>query len=345
MEEQQANITDIKFFKNYSLSLNQCTCINDLMKTLVSNAKSGCQTTHWGIYDLIQDEDDRLKMENDKKLTPHQNESILSLNISEKQILETLKHLINLKDEFDRSMSFCNINQENFYFFILPELENQSKLVVFRLISTERSIIEKLECLINFAQIQSLSWKQLKIAEKRLNTDDLTGVFNHRFLEPAIEAELKRASRFNEEFSVLFIDLDNFKSVNDIYGHLSGSSVLVQVANVFKTLLREIDFVFRYGGDEFVIILLGAGTESASSVAERIRLTINNTALRVESGETIKLSVSIGIASYPRHGYDRKSLLDIADKAMYQSKKSGKNKVQIYDQLNHEQVEQNTKEI
>lgn len=337
--------SDIQLFKHFSLDLSQCTCLKDLSLLLVEKAKKSCHLTHWGLYQLEQPPNQSLKISIDQSLTIPENENLSSLKIDTEKSTETLRNLINLKDEFDHGISHYTVGQENLYFFMLPDRDYTKLLFVFRMTSSKASTLDRLECLVNFSQIQALGWKQLKIAEERLNTDDLTGVFNHRFLEPALDNELKRASRFSSEFSVMFIDLDNFKSVNDLYGHLSGSSVLVQVANIFKSLLREVDYVFRYGGDEFVIILLGADSDAAIAVAERIRVTINNTKLRMENGETSQLTVSIGIASYPRHGYDKRALIDVADKAMYQSKQTGKNKVHVYDELISHHVANPSKNI
>jgi diguanylate cyclase (GGDEF)-like protein len=173
------------------------------------------------------------------------------------------------------------------------------------------------------------SWhKRLESSEQRLMRDDLTGLYNTRYMDLAIDQELLRAQRFNLQFSILFIDLDNFKYVNDKYGHLCGSSLLKVVSQQLTKAVREIDSVIRYGGDEFVIILIGASPSKAMKVAERARKFINNAKIE-EFGQSISVTASIGIASHPIHGSTRDALLATADESMYRSKSLGKNCVAL----------------
>lgn len=173
------------------------------------------------------------------------------------------------------------------------------------------------------------SWhKRLENSEQRLMRDDLTGLYNTRYMDLAIDQELLRAQRFNLQFSILFIDLDNFKQVNDKYGHLCGSSLLKVVSQQLTKAIREIDSVIRYGGDEFVIILIGASPAKAMKVAERARRYINNANVE-EFGQSISVTASIGIASHPIHGATRDALLAAADESMYRSKSLGKNCVAL----------------
>jgi diguanylate cyclase (GGDEF)-like protein len=173
------------------------------------------------------------------------------------------------------------------------------------------------------------SWhKRLENSEQRLMRDDLTGLYNTRYMDLAIDQELLRAQRFNLQFSILFIDLDNFKHVNDKYGHLCGSSLLKVVSQQLTKAVREIDSVIRYGGDEFVIILIGASPAKAMKVAERARRFINNAKIE-EFGQSISVTASIGIASHPIHGSTRDALLAAADESMYRSKSLGKNCVAL----------------
>jgi diguanylate cyclase (GGDEF)-like protein len=163
-------------------------------------------------------------------------------------------------------------------------------------------------------------------AEELLLVDELTGLYNMRYLDRAMDHELLRSQRFNTPFSILFIDLDNFKSVNDTHGHLTGSGLLKAVGQAIRDAVREVDSVVRYGGDEFVAILLGANSTMAMNVAERVRSFVSRAFVEVDS-EKISTTGSIGIASYPSHGTTRNSLLAAADSSMYHIKNSGKNAV------------------
>jgi diguanylate cyclase (GGDEF)-like protein len=160
-----------------------------------------------------------------------------------------------------------------------------------------------------------------------LNMDDLTGLYNHRYLEQAIDREIKRAQRYDSSFCLLFIDLDDFKPINDKYGHLAGSQVLREVAQILKSTLRDVDLVFRYGGDEFVILLIESDARNGLKTAQRIRERIQHTGFSVGGGATAHVTASIGVAAFPEHAQEKDRLLALADECMYESKRHGKNQV------------------
>lgn len=184
------------------------------------------------------------------------------------------------------------------------------------------------EICVRQTQHEARWYRKLDKTQAMLYRDDLTHLFNMRYLELALDNELRRAERFASQFCLLFIDLDGFKPINDRHGHLSGSGVLKQVADILREAVREVDIPIRYGGDEFVIVLLGASSSKGLLVAERIRRLIEQREFRVEDGTgTARLTASIGVAAYPEHGRDRVTLLRMADETMYSSKRNGKNQV------------------
>ncbi len=162
-------------------------------------------------------------------------------------------------------------------------------------------------------------------ARDMLFIDDLSGLFNHRYLEVALDRELKRAERYASHLAVLFLDVDSFKQVNDTYGHLIGSSVLKEMGALLKKSVREVDVVIRYGGDEYTIILVETTCETAWLVAERIRSQVEDHVFLEHDGYQIRLTCSIGYACCPDDTVSKQELLDMADKAMYVGKTSGKN--------------------
>jgi two-component system, cell cycle response regulator len=157
--------------------------------------------------------------------------------------------------------------------------------------------------------------------------DDLTHLFNLRYLQLALDREVKAAQQGGAPFSLLFLDLDYFKSINDSYGHVVGSRLLVEVARVLKGCVRDNDVVVRYGGDEYVVLLKGTDSGGALKVAERIRLTMENHQFLAREGFGVSLTTCIGVASFPEHAQDKATLLDFADRAMYRGKKSTRNVV------------------
>jgi diguanylate cyclase (GGDEF)-like protein len=157
----------------------------------------------------------------------------------------------------------------------------------------------------------------------------LTNVYNYRYLNNILDRELVRAQRLNSSMSVLFLDLDSFKKVNDHHGHLLGSKILVELAGLLKGAVRKVDAVARYGGDEYIVVLTDTNSKGAMIVAERIRLMVEEHTFTESEGFPIKLTVSIGVASYPEHGVSKVELLHLADEAMYRGKYGMKNIVYV----------------
>ena len=168
------------------------------------------------------------------------------------------------------------------------------------------------------AQVQSLIY-----------IDDLTKLHNFRYLNVVIDREIKRSERYQNLFSVLFMDIDFFKRVNDTHGHLVGSRVLQEVGAVLKSCVRDSDTVIRYGGDEFVVLLVDTNSEEALFVAERMRKAVENEQLVQSMGIDMRLTVSIGVASFPEHATTKQHLLNLADQAMYRGKESTRNVVYL----------------
>ncbi len=171
----------------------------------------------------------------------------------------------------------------------------------------------------------------LKYAEARAleYVDTLTDLYNPRYLDAVLEKELKRADRLRFPVTVLFMDIDDFKKVNDTKGHLVGSKVLVEVGRLVLRCVREIDTVVRYGGDEYTVVLVDADTEAAYRVADRIRNTIKEHRFLEREGHEVRITVSIGLATYPIHARGKKELIETADRAMYRGKCATKDVVYV----------------
>jgi diguanylate cyclase (GGDEF)-like protein len=169
---------------------------------------------------------------------------------------------------------------------------------------------------------------RLRRAEALSVTDDLTRLYNSRFLNLVLRRETKRATRSVRPLSLLFIDLDGFKTVNDRHGHLAGSRALVEAAAVIRGSARETDVVARFGGDEFALVLPDTGAEGAYAVGERIRERIAAHRFLAGDGLGLQLTASIGVATLPDVAVSAEELVQAADTAMYRVKDRGKNGIE-----------------
>ncbi|HVS82568.1 MAG TPA: sensor domain-containing diguanylate cyclase [Pyrinomonadaceae bacterium] len=192
--------------------------------------------------------------------------------------------------------------------------------------ATETSLLAALAIPIASALAHSV---RIAEAERLSLTDDLTKLHNARYLRQFLVNEIKRARRYKSNVAALFLDLDDFKRVNDVHGHLVGSHALMEVAAVILPSVRDTDCVVRYGGDEFVVILPETGIDEAVQVADRIRATIEQH--RFTGGRRLKMSLtaSFGIAVLPQHALSPQQLIACADTAMYEAKAADKNCVRV----------------
>jgi diguanylate cyclase (GGDEF)-like protein len=180
----------------------------------------------------------------------------------------------------------------------------------------------------------ALSLDNLRLGEnlERLAvTDDLTQVFNYRYLKSALRREVKRATRFRQPLSILMIDVDNLKAYNDRNGHLRGSYLLRQIAQLFASQVRSWDLVAKYGGDEFTVILPQTDRIGAAAVGERLRAAVAGHQFPL--AERGAITVSTGIANYPDDADTVTGLIGSADQALYRAKQNGRNRVEGIDRL------------
>lgn len=191
---------------------------------------------------------------------------------------------------------------------------------------SETALLEALAISIAAALANSV---RIAEAERLSLTDDLTRLHNARYLRQFLVNEIKRARRYRSNVAAVFLDLDDFKLVNDQHGHLVGSHVLMEVAALLLPSVRDTDCVVRYGGDEFLLVLPDARLEDALQVAERIRAKIERQ--RFNGGRRLKISLtaSLGVAAFPQHALSPQQLIACADRAMYHAKAANKNCVWV----------------
>lgn len=162
------------------------------------------------------------------------------------------------------------------------------------------------------------------------NTDPMTGVSNRRHFMPLLRQEIQRGNRLKHRVSLLMLDIDHFKKINDTYGHPTGDLVICTLADICRKESREIDVVARLGGEEFAILLPETGVQEASALAERIRATVEKNTVKSLNGEEFCFTVSIGAAEQQPADKSEEKLVGLADAALYQAKTSGRNRVQCH---------------
>ncbi|HKI50835.1 MAG TPA: GGDEF domain-containing protein [Geothermobacteraceae bacterium] len=155
-------------------------------------------------------------------------------------------------------------------------------------------------------------------------TDDLTGLFNARHFHHLMDYEIERSRRYGHDLSLIFIDLDYFKRINDTYGHLVGSALLAEVGKLFEQNMRKVNLACRYGGDEFAILLPSTSKVGANALARILREALNKETFSAGGQHAIRMTASFGIASFPGDALGKEELIQLADTAMYEVKRSGR---------------------
>jgi diguanylate cyclase (GGDEF)-like protein len=213
--------------------------------------------------------------------------------------------------------------------FMLPLIYKDAHMGALVLFSGETDSltpyqIELLEVLGNQASTSLANARLHEEIEKLATTDGLTGLFNHRHFQERLNEELKRLERHPAPLSLLLIDIDFFKKVNDSYGHPAGDAVLREVAGIIKKAVREVDIPARYGGEEFAAVLIDTDRPGAKQTAERLRTKVMESAFAFED-KKLTVTVSIGLATIPHDALSKEELIERADKALYHAKKGGRN--------------------
>ncbi len=184
-----------------------------------------------------------------------------------------------------------------------------------------------LSAISDYAAIAIENARNFQRVEELTITDDLTTLYNVRYMHSLLDTEIRRASRYKKEFSMIFFDLDHFKQVNDTYGHIHGSQLLRETAEVLQEQIRKVDFAARYGGDEFVVLLPETSKKEATAIAKRIRAAIEDNIFLQDKGMKVQFTASFGVATFPEDAKTKDDLIRMSDERMYKVKNSTRNSV------------------
>lgn len=242
-------------------------------------------------------------------------------------VMESLPFVINTEEAMQRAKNdlISPLNLEHFVTVPLKARDRAIGVILADNRFTKKPITnDDIRMLTTFANQAGLAIENSRLYERAIvlsNSDSLTGLWHHGYFQYLLGEEIKFASMKKQPFTILMIDIDDFKKFNDTHGHQSGDALLKNISNIFRETSRRIDIIARYGGEEFSIILPNTQKKEALVLAERLRKY-------VEENENVKgITVSIGLASYPEDGEEKEILISKADKALYEAKRSGKNKV------------------
>lgn len=240
----------------------------------------------------------------------------ISLNI------ENFDVLINLFKKSNEHEKYYILKDKNII-FIKKDLTDDKEIILAIVKDMDLSELEKKY--LNIILLHLIhSMNLLNLA----NYDSLTKLLNRNAISSRIKKELQRTQRYNKKLSIILLDIDNFKKINDTYGHITGDIILKNIANLIKAQLRDSDYVGRWGGEEFLIVLPETSLDKATEIAERIRKLIEHHTFEI-NGTNIHLTASLGVASVEEHGISIDELIQAADIALYSAKTKGKNKVLV----------------
>jgi diguanylate cyclase (GGDEF)-like protein len=237
------------------------------------------------------------------------------------------------RDERIDSRDQKELSPESGSVVCMPVRAGGKVLGLMELVNSDMNIYSRgemlLESLSDYAAIAIENARAVQRIQELSITDDCTGVYNSRHMFTVLGEEVRRSERFGYEFSVLFLDLDYFKRINDEYGHLVGSKLLGAFGRSLRRNLRLVDAAFRYGGDEFAVLLPQTGKDAAIRVARRLVGIFRNMQWLPEEGLSLQLRVSIGIATYPVDGATSHAIVQKADELMYRVKQAGRDGIAV----------------
>jgi diguanylate cyclase (GGDEF)-like protein len=251
------------------------------------------------------------------------------------------RHFLPYRGEFDpgQQIIFSKKTQRTFSkmrsALVLPLMSSDEPIGSLVLTSTTPSAFGEevrttLQVMTNQLTQALVNARMVRKLETMATTDGLTGLPNHRVFQEELDKKLATANRFQKELSVILCDVDKFKDVNDRYGHPVGDTVLISVGKTLRrNLVRDTDLPARYGGEEFAVVCEGTSTHGAVKLAERIRQDLEQQVFHTDQGE-LRVTISMGVATFPTHAGDKKNLIDRADSALYTAKESGRNQVRIW---------------
>lgn len=328
---------ELNFYQEVSKALTSSLDLSDVLTRIMRKIKAMTKAEAWSVLlvdqetgELVFEKTDVPKKKGMQKFRMKMGEGIAGWVAKEgiPVVVPDVSKDERFLGKIDRAIHFKTKS-----LICVPIKTNEQVLGVIELVNKttgEHFVKEDIDLLMRLVNQTAIVIERTSLYQKMTElaiTDDLTKLFNTRYLNRTIEIEIQRSSRYGTSLSLIFMDVDHFKRINDSYGHLVGSKVLVEVGQLLLKSLRTVDIVARYGGDEFVIVLPQTPPEAATQIAERMRKAIEQNSFLKKEGYALKMTASFGVASYPESAKSKEELVKIADDAMYRVKHQTRNAV------------------
>lgn len=335
--EKDTRFHDLSIFHDVAKALTSSLDLDTILATIMQKMGAYFDAPSWAL--IMADEtnvepyfaipvDREFELVNDIRLKTGQSLATWVLQHDEPLVLRNVRT--------DPSVDPCTLHAdipEGCTVACVPVHTARKVLGVMQLMNIDPEVYAQnrlfLQTIADYAAIAIENARSVQRIQELSITDDCTRLYNQRHLFTVLDEEVHRSARFGYEFSLLFLDLDHFKDVNDKYGHLIGSELIGMVGRSLRENLRLIDAAFRYGGDEFAILLPQTSRQSGLFVARRIARFFHNTEWKPTEGVSIQLRASIGIAAYPHDATTPSEIVQRADELMYQVKQAGRDNIAI----------------
>jgi diguanylate cyclase (GGDEF)-like protein len=328
---------ELNFFEEVSRTLTSSSDLSDILRKIMGKMKEMTKAETWSVLlvdqetgDLVFEKTGAKKTKEIQKIRLKMGEGIAGWVAREgiPVVVPDVSKDERFLGKIDNAIHFKTKS-----LMCIPVRINEEVIGVLELVNKttgEPFRKEDIDLLMRLVDLTAIAIERTSLYQKMTElaiTDDLTKLFNTRYLNRTIEIEIQRSSRYNTSVSLIFMDVDYFKRINDGFGHLIGSKVLVEMGQLLLKSLRTVDIVARYGGDEFVIVLPQTPPKAATKIAERMRKSIEQNTFLKKEGYALKLTASFGVASYPESAASKDDLIRLADDAMYRVKNQTRNAV------------------